>query len=428
MKKYLLLMTFFISKSILAQSTFQIKADFICSQIIENPNFKYEDYFSAVFIQKIKYTDIVVIFKNIYKEDGACSKSTIKAVDQTSVKVEAFTKSTSYKFVMTLDSKNLITGLRYKGRVDPKTRISNKKDLNNVLTKIEGLKSVYLTDFQNQKALINIQSKAKMALGSEFKLFVLNYLYSKILNNDLKWSDDITIQEKFKSLPGGKLQNEVDGKKISIKDVASLMISISDNTATDHLMGLLGSDNILKSIKNLNSFYGSNDPFMSTMDLFRLRTLNTNDMNSYLKLSAQDKKKYLENLASNLDRKKTASLLEKWEFPKDINKVEWFASTQDVCKVMKKMNTQSTTDDSIRKILSINVPFLEADDNPYYDYIGYKGGSEPGVLTMSFLLKTKSQKWGCLSVAYNNTKNVLNEEEVADITHAILNYSGKLLK
>ena len=427
MIKYLFLTTLLISKIIYAQSNFQVKADFLCSQIIENPNFKYEDYFSSVFISKIKYSDIVSILKSIYKEDGACVKATLKAIDQSSVKVETKEKSTSFKFVMSLDNKNMIAGLRYKGRVTPKIKISSSKELKAELAKIDGVKSVYLTRFKSHKALIDIQSKSKMALGSEFKLYVLNYLSTKILNNELKWTDDITIQEKFKSLPGGKLQNEVDGKKISIKDVASLMISISDNTATDHLIGLLGSENILKSIKNLNSFYSLNDPFMTTMDLFRIRTLNLSEMNSYLKLSVQDKKKYLENLALNLDRKKTSTLLEKWESPKDIETAEWFASTQDICHVIEKLNSQSAKDDSIRKILAINVPFLEVDDNPYFDYLGYKGGSEPGVLTMTFLLKSKNNKWGCLSVAYNNTKNALNEIEVADLTHAILRYSGILL-
>ncbi|MGZ4558568.1 MAG: serine hydrolase [Mycobacteriaceae bacterium] len=53
------------------------------------------------------------------------------------------------------------------------------------------------------------------------------------------WDQPLTINAQVKS-PGSVLQYEPDGTKISVRDAATKMISISDNTASDipiHLVG-----------------------------------------------------------------------------------------------------------------------------------------------------------------------------------------------
>jgi hypothetical protein len=42
-------------------------------------------------------------------------------------------------------------------------------------------------------------------------------------------------------------------------------------------------------------------------------------------------------------------------------------------------------------------------------YAGYRGASEPGVLSMTWLLKDKSSAWYCLSASWNNSVEKLDE-------------------
>jgi hypothetical protein len=44
-----------------------------------------------------------------------------------------------------------------------------------------------------------------------------------------------------------------------------------------------------------------------------------------------------------------------------------------------------------------------------WGYVGYKGGSEPGVISMSFLLQAKDGTWYALSASWNNSAAVVDE-------------------
>ncbi|MFL9455456.1 serine hydrolase [Tolypothrix bouteillei VB521301_2] len=49
----------------------------------------------------------------------------------------------------------------------------------------------------------------------------------------LAWKDVVQLQPSEKSLPSGMLHTWPDGSYLTVQTLASLMISLSDNTATD---------------------------------------------------------------------------------------------------------------------------------------------------------------------------------------------------
>lgn len=425
--KTIVALFFFLISSAYASPVFQEKADFLCSQISNKSQFKYEDYFSPNVVAKIPYEYITNLFAEIFSDDGQCLSAKVIKSNGMNAKIKLYSKSTSQKFIISLDDKNLINGILFTGRSDPKKVINDQASLENELSHLPGVKSVYLQNYSSNQELLNINSKEKIALGSEFKLYILNLLSQKVLNGDLNWNDKFKTQENLKSLPSGKLQDYPAGTELSLKQYADLMISISDNTATDHLINFLGKKELEASMEGINSFIDQNTPFLTTMDLFRIRTLSTETVADYVSLPSNDKISFLKNLESSLNRNQVLEKLNTWEQPKDINLVEWFASTKDVCSVLEKLYNRSSADKTILDILSINAPFIWTEDDKNFEYIGYKGGSEPGVLTMTFLLKTRSQKWACLSLAVNSDKESLNDSEIMDLNHSILNYAGALL-
>ena len=77
-------------------------------------------------------------------------------------------------------------------------------------------------------------------LGSAFKLYVLDALGDAVAAGKVRWDQPLTVTAQVKGLPPGELQTEPDGTQVSVLDAAGKMISLSDNTAADMLINLLG--------------------------------------------------------------------------------------------------------------------------------------------------------------------------------------------
>ncbi len=77
-------------------------------------------------------------------------------------------------------------------------------------------------------------------LGSMFKLYVLGAVARAVQAGKLSWDTRLTVTQAVKSLPTGRLQDAPDGTKVTVQQAATLMISISDNTAADLLIGAVG--------------------------------------------------------------------------------------------------------------------------------------------------------------------------------------------
>ena len=84
--------------------------------------------------------------------------------------------------------------------------------------------------------------------------------------------------------------------------------------------------------------------------------------------------------------------------PVAIKEVEWFASAADLCRAMDWFHRKN--DEKALDILAINPGAAMMKEE--FDYMGYKGGSEPGVLNFTWLLETKKGGHYALSMGWNN--------------------------
>lgn len=85
--------------------------------------------------------------------------------------------------------------------------------------------------------------------ASLIKLFILEALLEKISLGELSYSDKKIVDSTDK-VPGfGVLKILDDNLNITIKDLATLMITLSDNTATNMLIDILGTDYIQNFIE-----------------------------------------------------------------------------------------------------------------------------------------------------------------------------------
>ncbi len=252
-----------------------------------------------------------------------------------------------------------------------------------------------------------------LAIGSTFKLYILAALGEEAAAGRLKWSDPVRISDDLKSLPSGTMQLEQEGAEFTIEQFAAKMISISDNTATDHLLDRVGREKVEAVMARLHSTPALNTPFLSTMDMFRMKL--GADRGLAQRYASADVPARRALLAKDGDvRKQTPSLAMAafWKVPYHIE-VEWFASPMDLARVMADLRRleQLPGNEAIGRVLRIN-PGLAL--GPAWASIAYKGGSEPGVLSMTWLLQRKgapgrSDAWFVLTLTMNDTAKDIDQ-------------------
>ena len=259
----------------------------------------------------------------------------------------------------------------------------------------------------------SIDPKKPLALGSAFKLYVLDALAAQIAAGKHRWDEPLAIQDALKSLPSGAMRDEPAGKTFSVQHFAEQMISVSDNTAADHLLALVGRSAVEAAVRATgHASPRRNLPFLSTAELFELKLLASPDERAaYVAADVAHRRRQLEalgkrGLAGAMDHAGA------FKTPVSIDSIEWFASPEDLCTLMVDLHERAAAPATapVGAILSVN-PGIP-DDAKQFSTIRFKGGSEPGVLDLTWLLqRARDGKWLFLSVGFNDTGKPLDESK-----------------
>ncbi len=225
-------------------------------------------------------------------------------------------------------------------------------------------------------------------LGSAFKLYVLGALGRAVAEHRARWSERLRIRQAWKSLPSGVLQNEPAGTALPLRTFADLMISISDNTAADHLIHRVGRSAVEAQLRRLGNEHAQRTiPVPTTRELFALKGRDfPAAATRYLALSPRGRRTAL----GRLDRFPLTSL-RPWTAPRDIDSIEWFGSPSDIIRAYAGLAAENARPglSTIGSALSINDSGLGLDRRSY-PTVWFKGGSEPGVLTLTYLVRTRT--------------------------------------
>jgi len=104
--------------------------------------------------------------------------------------------------------------------------------------------------------------------------------------------------------------------------------------------------------------------------------------------------------------------------PVAIEQIEWFQSPFDTARLLR--NLWKSNDPVVRQILAIG-PGIGPGDRLRWRYLGYKGGSEPGVVNMSFLVQSKRGQWYAVSGSWNNTTQNVDKNQFTALMTRLLN-------
>lgn len=231
----------------------------------------------------------------------------------------------------------------------------------------------------SDEPLLERNADTSAPLGSVFKLYVLFAVSEAIDAGELDWETTLTVSAQNRSLPSGELQDEPDGTEVTVREAATQMIQISDNTATDMLIQELGREAVEQAVTDS----GHHDPevlspLLSTREMFHIGWGDPDYLETWSTGTQDEQRDLLEQLAQRPLEPHDVVVGGDPVWP---DSVEWFATAEDVASVHVALQGQQ--DPTVREILSEN-PGVE---QHAWDYAGFKGGSSPGVLTGSWYVE-----------------------------------------
>lgn len=259
-----------------------------------------------------------------------------------------------------------------------------------------------------------------LGIGSSFKLYVLAELVRQIENGKRHWADVLVLDSASRSLPSGILQTWPVGTPMTLQALATLMISQSDNTAADHLLHLLGRE----QVERIQSVAGStsaarNAPFLSTRELFALKVAGNASTKAAYIAGDEGARRAILTSPGIVGRQRSGP-----DFaggPNAIESIEWFASTMDLARAMVWLrdHTADASTASARDVLSVN----KAIEWPpaTWRYVGFKGGSEPGVINLTFLAQRVDGPWFTLSASWNDPQHTVDEARFVALVTSLRN-------
>ena len=211
-----------------------------------------EDRFAPAFLQQVPYERVKQIIAEIKGAIGPLSM--VQALGGPEYLV--VTATHDLPVTIMVDANNDIAGLLFKPAVD---RNASQEGLLAALD--TGVPYAYLVT-KNGETLYAHEADTKLAIGSAFKLGILSVLKDQIAAGERAWSDVVTLEAGHISLPSGMLQDWPVGSPLTLQTLASLMISVSDNTATDALLATVGREAVEAKL---------GQPVLSTRELFQLK-------------------------------------------------------------------------------------------------------------------------------------------------------------
>ncbi len=100
---------------------------------------------------------------------------------------------------------------------------------------------------------------------------MLSTLVQEIKAGKRKWSDVVPLE--VHSVPSGQMQDWPIGSPVTLHTLATMMISISDNTATDALIRVLGREAVAaEMVASGHAEPSRNIPMLTTVEFFALKS------------------------------------------------------------------------------------------------------------------------------------------------------------
>jgi beta-lactamase class A len=355
-------------------------------------------WFSASFLSQLPASKLDEITASLVGALGAYQSVECTAAQTESTPTQCvahFAKGTD-AILIHLDADDKVDGIFFR---PPVTSTSSLDDALHAFTRLTGTVSYVITEEgRPERAALN--ASAQLAIGSAFKLAVLNALRDQITLGKRHWDDVFPLREQWKSLPSGVIRTWPAGTPLTLATYATQMISISDNTAADVLVHLVGQD-------ALRRYAGSNQPFLTTREMFILKSHEGDALRkAYAGASTPAQRRQILAQVDKLPLPAISDLLTAPDLA-----IEWHFSVRDLCRLMAGV--------ADLPLMSINPELADPHD---FRRVAYKGGSDIGAINMTTMVTTKRGSKVCFSATLNDPNHEVDENAFSSAYGSVLPY------
>jgi beta-lactamase class A len=223
-----------------------------------------------------------------------------------------------------------------------------------------------------------------LAVASAFKLSVLAALKDEFGAGRRTWAEVVTLRPEWKSHPSGILQDWPDGSLITIQTLAGLMISRSDNTATDVLIHTLGRQVVEAQAP------ARNRPLLSTRELFMLEVPANQDLLTRYRAGNEAARREVLRALEPRPLPPLAEVNAIFARGPAAPDIQWFYTARELCALMTRV--------ADLPLMTINPGLAEPRD---WARVAYKGGSETGVFNLTTMAETRDRRSYCVAATAN---------------------------
>ena len=365
----------------------------------------YEAYFAASFRDKVPQAQFATIVAQLKATLGA--PQTIESLTATSAwsadLVVGYARGTaSVRLALDPAAPHAATGLLITGTAARDDSLAKIEAEFRALPGASGF-GLYALGDGKPEPILDYRADIAAPLGSAFKLWVLAELARQVAADERHWADVVKVGAP--SLPSGVLQTWPAGSPATLQTLATLMISISDNTATDTLLTTLGR----AKVDAMAEGAGGSVPVMTTREMFALKG-DPALAKQWAAGSVVDRRALLVDHAVKIATTKLDMSVFAGK-PVAVGSVEWFASPAAMAGLLDRLRA---ADDTTRAILAVNAgvdPGIAA----RFRYVGFKGGGEPGVLSLNYLVQAKDGRWYAATGNWHRADDAVNELRFAGL-------------
>jgi beta-lactamase class A len=352
------------------------------------------DWFTPEFLQALPIGQIEAIITQLKQELGP-----LEAVTPDGEGFALKFKQSILPSQITLTAAGKISSLFFSS---PRQKVASLTAAIDQFKALPGKVSVLVMAGKTVRASLN--PTYSLGVGSAFKLSVLDVLQSQIAAKKLTWQTIVPLQAQFKSLPSGRLQTWPDGTALTAQSLAAMMISESDNTATDHLIQLVGRENIEATTPQ-------NQPFLMTRELFQIKASgNKALLERYRQGNLAQKRAVLAELA----KQPLPNVAEFEGAQPNALDVEWFYTPVQLCDRIDRLFDLP--------LMGINPGIAQPKD---WQKVVFKGGSEPGVMNLTTGLQAKNGQRYCVVATWNHDRPV-DEAKFVGLYDGLIDFLSKL--
>ena len=378
-----------------------------------------DTHFDALFLDKVSATKINAVLAEFPAPSGAQVVEVVTK-EPTYLVVIAHFGTERLRVALSVDGSGLIEGLE----LAPSASATSWSQIDQSLRASAPGVSFLAARVANGscQTIHQLAASAPRPLASEFKLFVLGALAHQIAAGHVTWKQELTVESRLRSsgnpVGSGSLQFVPTGTRVSVRETATKMISISDNTAADMLINLVGQPALESQVRQWSKDPQLNSPFLTTRQMLLLHYANFPALaNAYLARVPSKRQAFLNSAVDPLALSEAQGSSE----PRDVDRIEWFGSPDDICRAFAGLEQLSRQPklSPIASILSENNGDLGLDPSRW-PTVWFKGGSEPGVLTVGYMATNSRGQTFVVSAMLSNATAALAPSATFALLEAVV--------